>query len=112
MPAGYPKIDSASRIIEANVGQKAIIECKATGSQTLEISWFKFGALVSLDKDGARLSPEGSLVLSNVDRADAGLYKCMALNGVGAVLAETATELIVNQGNCCYLCVDVWRSVS
>ncbi|HEY5909474.1 MAG TPA: LamG-like jellyroll fold domain-containing protein [Verrucomicrobiae bacterium] len=70
------------------VGSNAVFTVRATGSPLLSYQWDHAGVLI----EGATSS---TLVLSNVNTAQAGLYSVLVSNSVGSVLSSNA-NLAVN----------------
>ena len=62
-------------------GDNVTLSCQASGTSPPMVSWIKFG--------GQRIA-ESELVLTHINRSEAGEYKCEASNGCGNA-SETAT---------------------
>ncbi|CAN7989158.1 unnamed protein product, partial [Ixodes hexagonus] len=64
--------------VRVNIGDRAIIECLATGSPTPKIRWRK-----RKDGEETTMYDNGTLFLENVTTNDGGEYSCEADNGMG-----------------------------
>ncbi|KAI1289172.1 Hemicentin-1 [Halotydeus destructor] len=70
------------------IGRDVSVECSASGSPTPLITWFK------LDQPKRKLLDTNSLRLYQITREAAGLYECVADNGVDEVLRKTISVLV------------------
>ncbi|CAL8281821.1 unnamed protein product [Arctogadus glacialis] len=84
----------------ASVGRTVTFQCQASGSPQPAIFWQREGSESLLfssqpPQPSSRLSvsPSGSLTISDVQRADAGLYSCQALNIAGSVITKAQLEV-------------------
>uniref|UniRef100_A0A8C5A5K7 Roundabout guidance receptor 1 n=1 Tax=Gadus morhua TaxID=8049 RepID=A0A8C5A5K7_GADMO len=85
----------------ASVGRTVTFQCQASGSPQPAIFWQREGSEEGFvfccdpPQPSSRLSvsPSGSLTISDVQRADAGLYSCQALNIAGSVITKAQLEV-------------------
>ncbi|KAI1289773.1 Hemicentin-2 [Halotydeus destructor] len=70
------------------IGRDVSVECSASGSPTPLITWFK------LDQPKRKLLDTNSLRLYQITREAAGLYECVADNGVDEALRKTISILV------------------
>ncbi|KAI1290169.1 Hemicentin-1 [Halotydeus destructor] len=68
----------------ASVGQDVVAECSASGFPVPSISWFKLNLPIK-----QKLPSGNSLILNQITSDAAGLYECVAENGVDEVLKKT-----------------------
>ncbi|XP_069701170.1 peroxidasin [Periplaneta americana] len=73
--------------MEAPRGSTIEIPCKADGNPKPTITWTKDGSTLSLTRKH-RISPVGSLYISNISQEDAGSYECSAVNSNGRTRAQ------------------------
>lgn len=73
------------------------LECKASGNPVPKITWSRKNNLLP---GGEQTAVTPVLTLDRVDRHQAGIYQCMASNGVG----EDVTQQIVLHVLCEYGC--------
>lgn len=92
-PSGEPNGLS----ITSAVGEPVILSCKASGSPEPQTSWLlPDGKIVSQGvaaSGGVTLHPNGSLLLPNPSRKDAGYYRCIAVSQYGSDALSTQLEL-------------------
>lgn len=74
--------------MEVKKGSSVKLECKASGNPEPKITWSRKNNLLP---DGVQTAVTPVLSLDRVDRHQAGIYQCIASNGVG----EDITEQIV-----------------
>lgn len=83
--------------ITSVVGEPVILSCKASGSPEPQTSWLlPDGKIVSQGvaaSGGVTLHPNGSLLLPNPSRKDAGYYRCIAVSQYGSDALSTQLEL-------------------
>ncbi|XP_018564711.1 limbic system-associated membrane protein [Anoplophora glabripennis] len=79
---------SSNGRVEVKKGSSVRLECKASGNPVPKITWSRKNNLLP---DGVQTAVTPVLTLERVDRHQAGVYQCMASNGVG----EDVTEQIV-----------------
>ncbi|KAJ8912278.1 hypothetical protein NQ315_016776 [Exocentrus adspersus] len=84
--------------VEVKKGSMVRLECKASGNPVPKITWSRKNNLLP---DGVQTAVTPVLTLERVDRHQAGVYQCMASNGVG----EDVTEQIVLHVLCEYLLI-------
>ena len=64
--------------------------CEVSGIPKPQISWYRVKSEMPAD---AEVNEDGNLVLKNLSRDDAGAYKCVAINDLGA--SDGLTEVRV-----------------
>lgn len=83
--------------ITSAVGEPVILSCKASGSPEPRTSWLlPDGKIISQGVAASRgviLHPNGSLLLPNPSRKDAGYYRCIAVSQYGSDALSTQVEL-------------------
>merc|ERR1719186_179859 len=84
----YPKFLSTPSDITVNGGEKATLECSATGFPTPRISWSKDngGDFPAAKERRFRVNTDtNTFIIFNVKPADMGLYTCKAVNLAGSI---------------------------
>lgn len=83
--------------VTSRVGEPVILNCKASGSPEPQTSWLlPDGNIVHQGvaaTGGVTLYPNGSLLLPNPSRRDAGYYRCIAINQYGSDTLTTQLEV-------------------
>uniref|UniRef100_A0A8C8BGQ6 Ig-like domain-containing protein n=1 Tax=Otus sunia TaxID=257818 RepID=A0A8C8BGQ6_9STRI len=79
-----PKIQRGPRVLKVQAGHRVDIPCSAQGIPPPAVTWFKGRSAVPIDGGQFIHSPDGALGISNVQRPDAGTYKCVASNVAGS----------------------------
>ena len=75
-----------------------MLNCQAAGSPQPKIHWLRDGEPVQVTPSSSRvLLPTGSLFSLSVSRADAGRYRCVAVNRAGKVTSREATLTAAGQ---------------
>ena len=87
------KIASFDEIFTIPAKRTVKLPCIAVGSPSPDLNW-KVNEKELVKSDRARLLPDGSLQITNVSKADAGIYKCLVNNKFGQDMVTH--ELIVN----------------
>ena len=64
--------------------------CNATGNPQPRIKWFRFRGLTRLGLP----SFDGILIVRNINKSDSGIYKCIAINGIGYEADATSTVTV------------------
>ncbi|KAG8230741.1 hypothetical protein J437_LFUL011076 [Ladona fulva] len=76
---------------------QATFDCRASGNPPPSVFWTKEGSQVLMFPGNAygrlRVEREGTLIIQNVDRDDAGFYVCSALSVAGSVMAKAFLEV-------------------
>ncbi|XP_046384505.1 roundabout homolog 2-like isoform X2 [Ischnura elegans] len=76
---------------------QATFECRASGNPPPSVFWTKEGSQVLMFPGNAygrlRVEREGTLIIQNVERDDAGFYVCSALSVAGSVMAKAFLEV-------------------
>ena len=73
------------------VGNEATeLVCEVSGIPKPQVSWYKLNSEMSAD---AEVNEDGNLVLKNLSRDDAGAYRCVGINELGA--SDGLTEVRV-----------------
>jgi len=90
---GPPRIDSSgvtSPVVMTSVGASVRLGCPVTSDPEAYVDWYKDGdAVHSVGWQRYRVrSHDGALVIRDVDRSDAGFFRCTAVNGFGSVEYE------------------------
>ncbi|XP_049608920.1 contactin-3 isoform X2 [Syngnathus scovelli] len=79
-------------LLKAKAGSMVTLECKPQAYPLASILWKK-GNIPILTNNRITLSPDGTLRLANVSKADAGSYTCFARNRFG--MSSTTGRLLV-----------------
>uniref|UniRef100_A0A8C6IY21 receptor protein-tyrosine kinase n=1 Tax=Melopsittacus undulatus TaxID=13146 RepID=A0A8C6IY21_MELUD len=85
-----PKITRPPVNVEIIEGLKAVLPCTTMGNPKPSVSWIKGETAV---KENARIAvlDSGNLRIHNVQREDAGQYRCVAKNSLGTAYSKPAT---------------------
>lgn len=85
-----PRINyvSSNGRVEVKKGSSVKLECKVSGNPEPKVTWSRKNNLLP---DGIQSAVTPILSLEGVDRHQAGIYQCIASNGVG----EDVTEQII-----------------
>ncbi|XP_054253393.1 muscle, skeletal receptor tyrosine-protein kinase isoform X1 [Indicator indicator] len=88
-----PKITRPPINVEIIEGLKAVLPCTTMGNPKPSVSWIKGETVV---KENARIAvlDSGSLRIHNVQREDAGQYRCAAKNSLGTAYSKPATVVV------------------
>ena len=91
------KISKAAKAESGKVGDNITLKCEITGNPIPTGTWSKDNTKL---KDGGRFSTKSTpdfvqLVISSLEEADAGEYKCTVSNGVGE---DTCTVKLIVEG--------------
>ncbi|XP_009080026.1 PREDICTED: muscle, skeletal receptor tyrosine protein kinase-like [Acanthisitta chloris] len=88
-----PKITRPPINVEIIEGLKAVLPCTTMGNPKPSVSWVKGETVV---KENARIAvlDSGSLRIHNVQREDAGQYRCVAKNSLGTAYSKPATVVV------------------
>ena len=80
-------------MIQRTEGGKMILFCNATGNPVPTISWTINGfSLDSSNSSRMNLSYEGKqITITNVNRTDSAVYRCVAKNSLGNVTSHGTT---------------------
>ncbi|CAD6189512.1 unnamed protein product [Caenorhabditis auriculariae] len=90
-----PNIYDDPRSQTVHVGGQAKFVCKARGTPTPGYTWSFDGSIIAHIKGRVMVSDdESELTINNVEKADEGVYSCMAGNPVGAMTAEAKLTVI------------------
>ncbi|KAF7658577.1 hypothetical protein LDENG_00010770 [Lucifuga dentata] len=81
-------------IMEKVANTKVVIPCRAEGSPTPKVRWFKNGLEIHPEQSEFSMSQDGALVISTTSASHSGDFKCVAINEAGSV--ERKTRLKVN----------------
>ncbi|XP_042302856.1 papilin isoform X3 [Sceloporus undulatus] len=95
-PRGELRIAGLLPSLSVSEGGNAELQCVVTGSN-VNIRWSRNGVPVRADGYHIQLSPDGSLVLKNVQSSDEGSYTCNAYSGSNSVSASTDVKVIRRQ---------------
>lgn len=90
-----PTFTKSLRRVDGNIGSDASLDCKVSGSQPMTITWFKDDQEIT---PGQKFQAEfkdhsASLLITGLEKADSGVYKCRATNSAG--FKETSGTLYV-----------------
>ncbi|XP_071802833.1 hemicentin-1-like isoform X2 [Asterias amurensis] len=69
--------------LERRLNSEVKIDCKAYGTPTPDIYWFKDGKRIHQYEHGYTILLNGTLIISNLQPFDDGKYECLAMNEVG-----------------------------
>ncbi|XP_035166712.1 muscle, skeletal receptor tyrosine-protein kinase [Oxyura jamaicensis] len=88
-----PKITRPPLNVEIIEGLKAVLPCTTMGNPKPSVSWIKGETVV---KENARIAilDSGNLRIHNVQREDAGQYRCIAKNSLGTAYSKPATVVV------------------
>ncbi|XP_071436643.1 muscle, skeletal receptor tyrosine-protein kinase isoform X3 [Pithys albifrons albifrons] len=88
-----PKITRPPLNVEIIEGLKAVLPCTTMGNPKPSVSWIKGETVV---KETARIAvlDSGNLRIHNVQREDAGQYRCVAKNSLGTAYSKPATVVV------------------
>ncbi|KAK2521485.1 Musk [Columba livia] len=88
-----PKITRPPINVEIIEGLKAVLPCTTVGNPKPSVSWIKGEMVV---KENARIAvlDSGNLRIHNVQREDAGQYRCVARNSLGTAYSKPATVVV------------------
>ncbi|XP_065517776.1 muscle, skeletal receptor tyrosine-protein kinase isoform X1 [Lathamus discolor] len=88
-----PKITRPPVNVEIIEGLKAVLPCTTMGNPKPSVSWIKGETAV---KENARIAvlDSGNLRIHNVQREDAGQYRCVAKNSLGTAYSKPATVVV------------------
>ncbi|KAJ7408536.1 Muscle, skeletal receptor tyrosine protein kinase [Pitangus sulphuratus] len=88
-----PKITRPPVNVEIIEGLKAVLPCVTMGNPKPSVSWVKGETVV---KETARIAvlDSGNLRIHNVQREDAGQYRCVAKNSLGTAYSKPATVVV------------------
>lgn len=88
-----PKITRPPVNVEIIEGLKAVLPCTTMGNPKPSVSWIKGETVV---KENARIAvlDSGNLRIHNVQREDAGQYRCVAKNSLGSAYSKPATVVV------------------
>ncbi|XP_054034252.1 muscle, skeletal receptor tyrosine-protein kinase isoform X1 [Dryobates pubescens] len=88
-----PKITRPPINVEIIEGLKAVLPCTTMGNPKPSVSWIKGDTVV---KENARIAvlDSGNLRIHNVQREDAGQYRCVAKNSLGTAYSKPATVVV------------------
>ncbi|XP_010084985.1 PREDICTED: muscle, skeletal receptor tyrosine protein kinase-like, partial [Pterocles gutturalis] len=88
-----PKITRPPTNVEIIEGLKAVLPCTTMGNPKPSVSWIKGETVV---KESARVAvlDSGNLRIHNVQREDAGQYRCVAKNSLGTAYSKPAMVVV------------------
>ncbi|XP_037229826.1 muscle, skeletal receptor tyrosine-protein kinase isoform X4 [Falco rusticolus] len=88
-----PKITRPPINVEIIEGLKAVLPCITMGNPKPSVSWIKGETVL---KENARIAilDSGNLRIHNVQREDAGQYRCVAKNSLGTAYSKPATVVV------------------
>ncbi|XP_026722415.1 muscle, skeletal receptor tyrosine-protein kinase isoform X2 [Athene cunicularia] len=88
-----PKITRPPINVEIIEGLKAVLPCTTLGNPKPSVSWIKGETVV---KENARIAvlDSGNLRIHNVQREDAGQYRCVAKNSLGTAYSKPAMVVV------------------
>uniref|UniRef100_A0A8C9WC28 Papilin n=1 Tax=Scleropages formosus TaxID=113540 RepID=A0A8C9WC28_SCLFO len=89
---GDLKITTAPNNIQVTQGGTAQLPCVVTGDN-VSVGWSRNGVPVRPDGHRVQVSPDGSLILNNVQPSDEGSYTCNAYTGTYSVSASAEVRV-------------------
>ncbi|KFV44351.1 Papilin, partial [Gavia stellata] len=92
-PLGELRITGLLPSITVPEGGTAQLHCTVTGNN-VNIRWSRNGVPMRADGHHIHLSPDGSLIISNVQEADEGSYTCSAYSSSNSVSASTEVKVL------------------
>ncbi|XP_038063967.1 hemicentin-1-like isoform X2 [Patiria miniata] len=78
--------------LERRINSEVKIDCKAYGTPLPEISWYKDGRKIRQYENGFTILPNGTLLISNLQPNDDGLYECWAMSESGNATLEVSID--------------------
>ena len=78
--------------LERRINSAIKIDCKAYGTPLPEISWYKDGRRIQQYENGYTILPNGTLLISNLQPNDNGLYECWAMSESGNATQEVSLD--------------------
>ncbi|KFM73649.1 Peroxidasin, partial [Stegodyphus mimosarum] len=81
---------------QTHVGSSVELPCHAQGQPFPSIKWKKDGNVLQSESDHHRINSHGDLYMFNIQKTDAGIYECVAINDVGS--AYVSMKLTVADG--------------
>lgn len=90
-----PSFTRTLKKVDGRAGRDVTMECRVSGSQPLQVSWFKDSQeIFSLGRHKVDFSDgTASLTIASLKQSDSGLYSCRASNNAGE--KETSSTLSV-----------------
>uniref|UniRef100_A0A3P9INC1 receptor protein-tyrosine kinase n=1 Tax=Oryzias latipes TaxID=8090 RepID=A0A3P9INC1_ORYLA len=83
-----PQIKQQPRNLTLVITSKAVLPCFTLGNPKPEITWLKDNNPFS---EGITILDSGALKIHNIQKEDAGQYRCVAKNSFGLALSKTVT---------------------
>lgn len=81
--------------VQAPVGSRVQFDCQVTGNPRPTVKWQRDSIPVPLTTSHKhQVTPDGSLVIQDVNRNDVGVYECIAENFAGTAHAEAFLEVV------------------
>lgn len=74
-------VTSLKNVVE---GDNVSLNCNATGNPAPNVAWIR-------RSDNSLIASSGTAVLTNIRRADSGIFYCLAWNGIGANASGNVT---------------------
>ncbi|CAB1323872.1 unnamed protein product, partial [Coregonus sp. 'balchen'] len=85
-----PKVSVDPRNQTFTTGQEVRIRCSARGYPAPHLVW-THNDMFLMGSSGHRMTPDGSLLIRNMEQKDAGVYGCLASNLAGT---DTQTSIL------------------
>lgn len=81
--------------VQAPVGSRVQFDCQVTGNPRPTVKWQRDSIPIPLTTSHKhQVTPDGSLVIQDVNRNDVGVYECIAENFAGTAHAEAFLEVV------------------
>ncbi|RXM29744.1 Muscle, skeletal receptor tyrosine protein kinase [Acipenser ruthenus] len=90
MGAKEPQIKRHPTNVTLLIGSKAVLPCVSVGNPKPDISWIKNEVVVKVN-DRISILDYGTLKIHDIEKADAGQYRCVAKNSFGLEYSKPVT---------------------
>ncbi|XP_074600204.1 protein sax-3-like [Brevipalpus obovatus] len=95
----YPRLHISHTSVDTSINDDVRIGCRVTGSPLPIVFWTHEGwneTIMLINgsyDDNIRITSEGSLIISKVEKANQGHYTCSAVSPIGSVMARTSISV-------------------
>lgn len=87
-----PTIATPGIVLTVKIADTVSLQCKAMGLPVPEITWFRVDGTLPSGRHATHSN--GTLIITNTQLTDAGMYVCQAMNALGK--AKSTTMLTVH----------------